>query len=82
MRDYALNLAASAEATGSHALLWDLIRNWRSRRAVSRLDRLDDHLLRDIGVTREELRWATRLPLSRNAALELDDLARRRRRGA
>ncbi len=81
MRDYALNRAAAAEATGSLSLLWGLLRNWRARRAVSRLDQLDDHLLRDIGVTREELRWAAGLPLSLNAALQLEDRANRRRRG-
>lgn len=81
MRDYALNRAVAAEATGSLSLLWGLLRNWRARRAVSRLDQLDDHLLRDIGVTREELRWAAGLPLSLNAALQLEDRANRRRRG-
>lgn len=81
MRDYALNRALAAEATGSASLLWGLIRNWRARRAVYRLDRLDDHLLRDIGVTREDLSWAAGLPLSVNAAIELEERAARRRRG-
>jgi uncharacterized protein YjiS (DUF1127 family) len=81
MRDYALHRARSAEATGSLSLLWNLIRNWRARRAVSRLDALDDYLLRDIGVTRSDVRWAAGLPLSVNAALELEERATRRRRG-
>jgi uncharacterized protein YjiS (DUF1127 family) len=81
MRDYALSRAAAAEATGSLALLWTVIRNWRARRAVSRLDALDDYLLRDIGVTRSDVRWASGLPLSVNAALELEERATRRRRG-
>lgn len=81
MRDYALSRAEAAEATGSLSLLWSLIRNWRARRAVDRLDALDDHLLHDIGVTRSDLRWASGLPLSVNAALELEERATRRRRG-
>ncbi|MEM7045166.1 MAG: hypothetical protein AAF543_20345 [Pseudomonadota bacterium] len=43
---------------------------------------LDDQLLDDIGVTREELDWAIRLPLGVNAALALQDRAKKRRRAA
>lgn len=79
MRDYALNRARSAEATGAFPLLRQAIANWRARRAVARLDRLDDFLLRDIGVTRSEVRWAAELPLTRNATLALEERARHRR---
>ena len=81
MRDYALSRAEAAEATGSLSLLWRFIRNWRARRAVARLDALDDYLLHDIGVTRADVRWASGLPLTVNAALELEECATRRRRG-
>ncbi len=81
MKDYALSRAEAAEATGSLALLWQLIRNWRAKRAVERLDTLDDFLLHDIGVTRSEVRWAMGLPLTVNAALELEERSTRRRRG-
>lgn len=80
MRDYALSRAASAEATGALSLFNGLLRNWLARRAVGRLDQLDDYLLRDIGVTREEVQWAARLPLSVNAALALEERATKRRR--
>jgi uncharacterized protein YjiS (DUF1127 family) len=80
MRDYALSRAQSAEATGSASILGRLIRNWRARRAVQRLDLMDDRMLRDIGLTREDLRWASGLPLSVNAALAMDHRARSRER--
>ncbi len=73
--------ASTAEATGNHSLLWRFICNWRARRAVVRLDALDDYLLHDIGVTRADVRWASGLPLTVNAALELEERATRRRRG-
>ncbi len=80
MRDYALTRAQAAEDTGSASILGRLIRNWRARRAVARLDLLDDRMLRDIGLTREDLRWASGLPLSVNAALAMDERARSRER--
>jgi uncharacterized protein YjiS (DUF1127 family) len=81
MRDYVLSRAHGAEATGSGSMFGQLIRNWQARRAVARMDRLDDHMLRDIGITREDLRWAAGLPLTVNAALAMDERARQRRRG-
>jgi uncharacterized protein YjiS (DUF1127 family) len=80
MRDYALSRAQSAEATGSASIVGQLIRNWRARRAVARLDLLDDRMLRDIGLTREDLRWASGLPLSVNAALAMEQRSRNRER--
>jgi uncharacterized protein YjiS (DUF1127 family) len=80
MRDYALSRAQSAEATGSASIVGRLIRNWRARRAVARLDLLDDRMLRDIGLTREDLRWASGLPLSVNAALAMEQRSTNRER--
>ena len=40
---------------------------------------VDDQMLKDIGVTRDEVRRASDLPLSVNAALELEAVARSRR---
>lgn len=76
MRDYALHRAEGVEMAGPGALLRRLIGNWRARRAVAQLDRLDDFLLRDIGVTRRDVLWAAELPLTCNAALALEERAR------
>jgi len=81
MRDYGLSRARSAEAFGAFSLLGRVIANWRARRAVARLDELDDFLLRDIGMTREDVRWAAGLPLNLNAALALEERSLRRRHG-
>ncbi len=54
-------------------------RIWRQRRidrqAFQHMIALDDHILHDIGVTRSDVIWASRLPLSQNAALELQKLS-------
>ena len=81
MRDYALSQAANFEDAGSSSLLGRLYRNWLARRAVSRLDSFDDYLLRDIGVTRSDVHWASGLPLSVNAALALEERSLQRRHG-
>jgi uncharacterized protein YjiS (DUF1127 family) len=79
MRDYALS---RAESFGELSSSWlsRFFRNWKARKHVASLEQYDDVLLRDIGVTRDEIRWAAHLPLSQNAALALEDRAFRRRR--
>lgn len=55
----------------------------RCRKQFNRMLALDDHELHDIGVTRNEVEYASRLPLSVDAATELRRISlenRRRRR--
>ena len=80
MRDYALSHANSFESAGAASLLGRIIRNWRARRAVARLDTYDDYMLRDIGVARGDVMWAAGLPLTVNAAVALEERSRQRRR--
>lgn len=54
------------------------LRAWQRRRHFLRLLDLDDHLLDDVGYSRDEVCWAARLPLRVNAAVAL---SRRRRAG-
>ena len=46
-------------------------RNWRRRRRFLCLLDIDDRLLRDIGLSREAVRWGGNLPLRVNAAREV-----------
>jgi len=48
------------------------------RQAFSHLHSLEDHILADIGVTRDDVNWAGKLPLEKNAACELQKIARQR----
>jgi uncharacterized protein YjiS (DUF1127 family) len=45
-----------------------VFRSWSRRRRFTDLRQLDDHMLRDIGLTRDDLAWGTSLPLSEDAA--------------
>ena len=54
-------------------------RNWKSKRRIASLGNFDDYMLRDIGVTRDEVQWAAGLPLTVNAAVALEERALRRR---
>ena len=77
MTDCTIQQARPAEPRFS---LIALLRNWRARSKVRSLYDLDDRTLTDIGVRRDEVIWASHLPLTVNAALELEDAAFRRRR--
>ena len=64
------------------ALLRDVsgaVRNWKKRRQLKTLSEFDDHLLADIGVTREDVRWALDLPFSYDPGVELQRRALRNR---
>lgn len=80
MREYTLTRAVSIGETGGASWLGRLVRNWRARRSIARLETLDDHMLNDLGVTRAEVQWATGLSLTVNAALALEERAFRRRK--
>ena len=60
--------------------LFSRLRQKRRRRGIRRLLDLDDNILKDIGVTRGEIEFATELPLSVDAATELRRISLERRR--
>jgi uncharacterized protein YjiS (DUF1127 family) len=79
MRDYALNQALSRGEYGIVYFLRRVTRNWQVKRRIAALGNFDDYMLRDIGVTRDEVQWAAGLPLTVNAAVALEERALRRR---
>ncbi len=90
-----MTLSASAAADSTmdmpssrvfSALLQGLRRRYRRRRVLKEARaafmhtvHLDDRMLDDLGVTREEVLWAASLPLEVNAALALQARAAARR---
>jgi uncharacterized protein YjiS (DUF1127 family) len=90
MREAASFIASqsNADTPALGALLRKVIapfRWWTRRRKLIQLRDLDDHVLEDIGVTRDDVRYAFSLPLAIDAALELHErafLRSRRSRGS
>lgn len=73
MREFALNRAQSVESIGGS--LVTLYGNWRARCQTAKLATCDDQLLRKLAITRDEVQWALRLPLSQNSRLALEERA-------
>ena len=71
----------SAYITHSHPIadladkLTDRIRSRRERRELHALQDLDDHLLKDVGLTRDDLERTLNLPQSIDASTELHRIA-------
>src|SRR6266540_6971506 len=63
MREYILTQAQSLERIHSFPTLRRILRNWRMRRSLRKLEDLDDHMLMDIGLARAELMRVQGLPL-------------------
>jgi len=71
MRDYILTQAETAERTFTFPALHRIVANWRKRRQLRQLEDLDDHVLMDIGLTRDELIRVQRVPLAVDPVTEL-----------
>ncbi len=74
MREYVANEARSRLSTFSFSTLRQLVRNWRCRRQLLKLHALEDYQLKDIGLTRGQLRHISGLPLSVDPVWEADRL--------
>ena len=80
MTDYAITQTTAQSAGSQRFSLLVILRNWIARRRVKSLQDREDRILDDIGVTREEITWASNLPLSENAAHALEQASYRRRK--
>ena len=78
MREYTLNRAHAAGSIGMSLAI--LFHNWRARRRIAKLVECSNGILRTISPTRDDLRWAVRLPLSQDPDRALEDRAFRNSR--
>ena len=74
MREYVFGKARSKLGTFSFSTFRQLARSWRARRKLAKLHLLNDHQLKDIGLTRGQLRQISGLPLSVDPVWEADRL--------
>lgn len=78
MRNYVLWEARSREAYGRFTIVARILRNWRHRKDLKKLRAMDEHLLRDMGITRAEIARLSRLPLTADVDWERERLERLR----
>ena len=74
MREYVAHEARSRLSTFSFSTLRQLVRNWRCRKQLLKLHGLDDYQLKDLGLTRSQLRHISGLPLSVDPIWEAERL--------
>lgn len=77
MREYVLSEVRSRQAYGRFTVVARIVRNWRHRKDIKRLQAMDDHMLRDIGLTRDLVEQLSRLPLTADVEWERARLERR-----
>ncbi len=82
MRDYVLNRAIFDDRIGNRSLFSRLFHNWKARREVSQLAGFDDFMLADIGVSRADVEWAAKLPLTTDPTEALEGRVTVRQRHA
>jgi uncharacterized protein YjiS (DUF1127 family) len=64
MRDYILSQAQSRQTHGLVATAKRVVRNWKHQRELKKLSKLDDYLLKDLGLTRGLVQHLLALPLT------------------
>jgi uncharacterized protein YjiS (DUF1127 family) len=79
MTDHTLPRATSLGVAETVSRLRQLASHWLKRRRLYQLQQLDDHMLNDIGLLREEVNASLQQPLSIDPIWDLNQRARTRR---
>jgi uncharacterized protein YjiS (DUF1127 family) len=74
MRDYVYKESQFRARTFAWTSLRLVVRNWFARRTVRKLECLTDHELKDIGLSRDDLYFVMRLPLTADPIWEMERL--------
>jgi uncharacterized protein YjiS (DUF1127 family) len=74
MRDYVQKQSQFRSQTRAWTAVWQVVRNMVNRRALRKLEELSDHELKDIGLTRSDLYYVLKLPVTCDPIWEMDRL--------
>ncbi len=74
MRNYVMMQAEQRMAYGRLTKLMRIWHNWKNRKDLRRLLAMDDYMLRDVGLTRDELQRFARLPLTVDQAWDREQM--------
>ena len=78
MRDYILHQAESRDRAFTFPVLRRWVRNLFFKRQLRKLASLDDYLLNDIGLTRDDIRYGLRLPYDVDGVDAMETIRSRR----
>lgn len=78
MRDYILHQAESRDRAFAFPVLRRWFRSVVFKRQLRKLANLDDYLLNDIGLTRDDLRYGLRLPYDVDGVDAMETIRTRR----
>ena len=78
MRDYVLTQSQSRQAYGRLTVVARVVRNWKHHCDLEKLLKLDDYLLRDMGLTRDVIVHLAGLPLTVDVDWERERVLRMR----
>jgi len=78
MRNYTLFQATLRDRAFAFPKLRRIVRSWLAKRQLRRLELLDDFILHDIGLTRDDLRHGLKLPYDVDPIAELMTYRERR----
>jgi uncharacterized protein YjiS (DUF1127 family) len=76
MRDYVLRQSQSRQAYGRLTVVARVIRNWKHHRDLEKLLKLNDYLLRDMGLTRHVVQHLLAMPLTMDVDWERERVLR------
>ena len=71
MRDYILTQSIARDSAFVFPRLRRMVRSWFVRRNLKAVEQLDDYMLNDVGLTRDDLRRLRRMPLDVDLVAEM-----------
>jgi len=72
MREFVVQQSLTRQSYGGFSVVVRMFRNWRMQKTYRHMQGLEDHMLRDIGLSREDLRQLMAMPLDADVAWELE----------